>query len=63
AVEGGNPTMMIWLGKQYLDQRDKAELEARITSQVVKVPKRDRPEEWQGEFGQAVKGEVQKDVN
>jgi hypothetical protein len=24
-AEGGNPTMQIWLGKQYLDQKDKHE--------------------------------------
>jgi hypothetical protein len=27
AAEGGNPTMLIWLGKQYLDQRDKNSFE------------------------------------
>lgn len=26
AIQGANPTMMIWLGKQYLGQRDKADL-------------------------------------
>jgi hypothetical protein len=24
---GGNPTMLIWLGKQYMDQKDKQEIE------------------------------------
>lgn len=27
AAQGGNPTMLIWLGKQYLDQRDKNSFE------------------------------------
>lgn len=27
AAQGGNPTMMIWLGKQYLGQRDKHDTE------------------------------------
>ena len=27
AVEDGNPTMMIWLGKQHLGQRDKSDVE------------------------------------
>lgn len=27
AAQGGNPTMMIWLGKQYLHQRDKQDTE------------------------------------
>ena len=26
----GNPTMLIWLGKQYLDQKDKAELDSNV---------------------------------
>lgn len=26
-AEAGNPTMLIWLGKQYLDQKDKQEME------------------------------------
>lgn len=27
AAERGNPTVLIWLGKQYLDQKDKTEVE------------------------------------
>jgi hypothetical protein len=27
AAEGGNATMLIWLGKQYLDQSDKTQQE------------------------------------
>ena len=27
AAENGNPTMLVWLGKQYLKQKDKHELE------------------------------------
>jgi hypothetical protein len=32
AVEEGNTTMLIWLGKQWLDQTDKAEYKAEIRS-------------------------------
>jgi hypothetical protein len=31
-AESGNATMLIWLGKQYLDQADKQELNADITT-------------------------------
>lgn len=27
AAEKGNPTMLVWLGKQYLNQKDKSEIE------------------------------------
>lgn len=30
----GNVTMLIWLGKQYLDQSDKSEVEQRTTARV-----------------------------
>jgi|LSQX01.3.fsa_nt_gb hypothetical protein len=30
AVEEGNPTMLIWLGKQYLGQKDKQETEMTV---------------------------------
>jgi hypothetical protein len=30
-AQKGNPTMMIWMGKQYLGQRDKAELKQDIS--------------------------------
>ena len=30
-AESGNATMLIWLGKQYLDQRDKNEVEVNAT--------------------------------
>lgn len=43
----GNPTMLIWLGKQMLDQRDKADVTSddkplgSLTIQYVKTPKAD----------------------
>ena len=30
AADEGNTTMLVWLGKQYLGQRDKTEMDARI---------------------------------
>ena len=36
-AEAGNPTMLIWLGKQYLDQRDKHETEEINKEQTVNV--------------------------
>ena len=30
AVEEGNTTMLVWLGKQYLGQKDKTEMEATV---------------------------------
>ncbi len=35
AASGGNPTMQIWLGKQYLEQRDKMDVENTITTEEV----------------------------
>jgi hypothetical protein len=32
AAESGNTTMLIWLGKQYLEQSDKQELNANVTN-------------------------------
>jgi hypothetical protein len=32
AAEGGNSTMLIWLGKQYLDQSDKQQVTADVTT-------------------------------
>jgi len=31
AAENGNPTMAIWLGKQWLDQKDKSETDVNMT--------------------------------
>ena len=30
AAEEGNTTMLVWLGKQYLGQKDKSEMDARV---------------------------------
>jgi hypothetical protein len=35
AASGGNATMQIWLGKQYLEQRDKMDVENTITTEEV----------------------------
>jgi hypothetical protein len=32
AAEGGNSTMLIWLGKQYLEQSDKQQVTADVTT-------------------------------
>ncbi len=34
AAEAGNATMLIWLGKQYLNQADKQEVESKVESVV-----------------------------
>lgn len=36
-AEEGNPTMLIWLGKQYLGQRDKHDISADVKSEVTIV--------------------------
>lgn len=35
SATGGNVTMLIWLGKQYLDQRDKSEVDQTNTMNVT----------------------------
>lgn len=35
AAEAGNPTMLIWLGKQYLGQTEKQEIETNATQDFV----------------------------
>lgn len=35
AAEAGNPTMLVWLGKQYLDQKDKAEVASTVNVTVT----------------------------
>ena len=48
AANNGNATMMIWLGKQYLGQRDKSEQEitgkddAPLESTIIILPNNDR---------------------
>lgn len=37
----GNPTMLIWLGKQYLDQAEKQELEHSVSSITISVEDQD----------------------
>jgi hypothetical protein len=44
AAENGNPTMLVWLGKQYLNQKDKAE--QTISGEHVHAYK------WLGDDGQ-----------
>lgn len=41
ATVKGNTSMMIWLGKQYLDQKDKQETEITGTSIQIKIDKDD----------------------
>ena len=40
-AEAGNPTMLIWLGKQYLDQRDKHEVESVNKNIEIKIDQQD----------------------
>ena len=37
AAEGGNATMLVWLGKQYLGQTDKVDLEGESIATPVKI--------------------------
>lgn len=39
-AESGNPTMLIWLGKQYLDQKEKQEIDHQSTDGSMKQPTR-----------------------
>lgn len=34
-AKAGNPTMLIWLGKQLLDQRDKSEVDATVKHEFI----------------------------
>ena len=36
-AEAGNPTMQVWLGKQWLDQKDKAEADYNVSMSVTEV--------------------------
>ena len=48
AAEKGNPSMLIWLGKQYLQQSDKTETEARNLNVNFTAPSQyETPEEWE----------------
>jgi hypothetical protein len=47
AAKGGNPTMLIWLGKQWLGQRDKQDVEHSGTvGGVLIVPAPVTTEDW-----------------
>lgn len=41
AVEDKNPTMLIWLGKQMLDQRDKSDVDQNNTLTITLAPDTD----------------------
>jgi hypothetical protein len=45
-ANAGSDTMLIWLGKQLLGQRDKADLEARVIVGGVDVPQRPADETY-----------------
>jgi hypothetical protein len=36
-----NPTMAIWLGKQYLDQKDKSEVDTKVTNVSINIDEDD----------------------
>ena len=51
AANSGNPTLLIWLGKQILGQSDKAEQTIEQTARyVVELPPEAPPEAWQDTF-------------
>ena len=49
AVTDGNPTMMIWLGKQWLGQKEpeKADSSIVVTNNIMPVPTADSIEGWE----------------
>lgn len=65
AVERGNTTMLIWLGKQYLEQRDDADMNA-LKKEELALKKKELEKEKTGlatpdlaGFVEALKGDVQ----
>ena len=57
ALEKGNNTMLIWLGKQYLGQRDRHDVEhgGEVTSKVITVPLAESLGDWEQAATQAQK--------
>lgn len=50
ALEDGNPTMLVWLGKQYLGQRDKFDMDVKDERLVARMPAPAKDaEEWVNE--------------
>ena len=43
----GNPTMLVWLGKQYLGQKDKTEVAADVVNRIMPVPTAVNVEDWE----------------
>ncbi len=53
ALEEGNTTMLIWLGKQYLGQKDERFLDATIKDErnVIRAPEMsETPADWQSTY-------------
>lgn len=47
ALENGNSTMLVWLGKQYLGQRDKWDIDADLTVRdAIDRPPQETREQW-----------------
>ena len=57
ALERGKTTMLIWLGKQYLGQRDRHDVEhgGEVTSKVITVPMAESLGDWEQAATQAQK--------
>ena len=49
AVEDKNPVMLVWLGKQYLDQTDKKESKVEVTTEDITKETKSM-EEWEQAF-------------
>ena len=48
ATEGaGNATMLIWLGKQYMGQKDKTEVVADVVNRIMPMPTAASAEDWE----------------
>ncbi len=59
ALEAGNTTMLVWLGKQYLGQKDQQQINANITDErsVVRAPNpSESPQDWSTEYGPVTVG-------
>jgi hypothetical protein len=48
---GGNVTMLIWLGKQYMGQSDKSEVQQRTSGDINVVVKVVEDDDWYGNRG------------
>ena len=45
----GNPTMLIWLGKQYMGQSDQSHITAKVAQTVMPIPSCTSVDDWEEE--------------